>query len=47
MASEINNCIKDDYENFISLSFALNNVTEERDKVFQTLDLYLRTSNIA
>jgi midasin (ATPase involved in ribosome maturation) len=47
MASEINSCIKDDYANFISLSFALNSVTEEREQVFQTLDLYLRTSNIA
>jgi|JI10StandDraft_1071094.scaffolds.fasta_scaffold657847_1 hypothetical protein len=48
MAAEIDQCIKSDFENFISLSYALNGTQEsELDKVIETIDLYLRTSNIA
>ena len=41
MAAEIDSCIKKDFENFISLSYALNGSIENSDQVFETLDLYL------
>lgn len=47
MAAEIDSCIKSDFENFISLSYALNGASTDGDSIFSTLDLYLRTSNIA
>ena len=47
MSAEIDQCIRKDLDNFISLSYALNGAKNEFDTIMETIDLYLRTSNIA